>query len=727
MSKVSGEELWERTTAERLASVSPSSIPPADLKERSFAIQYAQLGNAARAFVQVYPERVQFLREQGHEGKPLRGGSLERAIGYEASALVRRNDVLAWIAYLKASQGDPLKLATGIMAEAMIVGTASERLAAAKAVLQRDEKKSVKRAFDAWKDLMVEVGATIRRPISKREAGEGFVDISLADVAGGTAQVALPKEAKIKLLHTAGAPWSESNPAARLSELQKRYLGKEERFLWLGGGSGLGKSVLGGSFGLCGLMIPGYRVAIVGDTYDLAWAEFEYVYQGFMRLFGDWAARTCVNVNTQTQHQMLIETLWGSLCRVYSLDRDEGQAALGKEFDLIIIGEASKVRHEIYEKKLLRALDRRIKRYGHIYRTGRCVGFTTPDGHLGVSSAICDRVDEITEGHPERLHVGACNWLESTYIEEGATVLENPDYPIEIYEARKRDLSPEAFAEQYEGKRTRKSGLVLSNFTEEDCCKPFPSSREIQRMRFGVGMDTGNFFGAVLVGLDQQSRVWALGDVLGERLSARANAQDLRVEICERLAPHLGLTCPQRGRGSSSAYDLAIRALFEESIKDRIELWFIDSNSQAKEDFEEALDVGLQWEKLPLHGTLTELNDWFATGELVLVDDLIRLPWEIARYRWGIYKKNPELSMKKSEQDPIQRNDHCIDGLRFIARQIRKLGPMEGEPAPVTLEQAFAQQLYHQVAGHLYDKLRTASQGDGGNFTAEFWREALDA
>lgn len=719
----------ERKVGERKFEASALAQHALTAEERAFALCYMSGKNQLDSYEQVFPKRRAELTAElqaRYPDREIKPSEVKGKLAEESAEIANRPAVAAWMAFLEECGDNALRLAEGVAIEQMLVGSGSSRLSAAEAVLRRDEKKNARAAIDTWKRLMLEHGATVRRPITAADLKRGYVDVSLADVTEGKAQVALPKEARISILHEAGAPWSDDNPDARLSDVQKEFLGRLERFLFLGGGSGLGKSALGASFGFSELCIPGRRIAIVGDTYELAWPEFDYIHRAFMTVFGANCARTLQAVHTQTQHNMVIETVWGSSVRVFSLDRDAGQAILGKEFDLIIIGEASKVAHEIWEKKLRRALDRRLKRYGRIYQVGRAVGFTTPDGHLGMTSAIMDRVDERTQGHPEKLHNGRCPWAESIYFKEGVPVTANPDYDLDAMEAAKADLSEDAYNEQYLGIRVRKSGLVMAKFTRDKNLVPRPSLETLRRMRFGVGFDTGKNFGYVLAGIAMDGKIYALADELLEELSTNWCCLTMRESICLTLASAFGLQVPDDPL-SDPARTAFLMTLFDEHFRERVELWFVDSNCQNKDDWSENLNVAVDWEKLDLNSTCKDMDDEFEEGKLFVTEDCDGLLYEIEHYRWGIVKKNPEQSTKRVEQKPIERNDHRLDAFRFIQRQLRKAGPLLEEPPPVTVEEAFQRQQYHEVAGHLYEKLRGLQHGHEGNFASmgELWREVM--
>ena len=100
--------------------------------------------------------------------------------------------------------------------------------------------------------------------------------ISWADVASGRARLRIPPAGQILLLHWAGAPWSDKNPDATLSPLQLEVLFRKERERILHGGSGVGKSVLGGCCGLLEAAIPHSKLAVVAQRFDHVGREWQF-------------------------------------------------------------------------------------------------------------------------------------------------------------------------------------------------------------------------------------------------------------------------------------------------------------------------------------------------------------------------------------------------------------------------------------------------------------------
>ena len=307
-----------------------------------------------------------------------------------------------------------------------------------------------------------------------------------------------------------------------------------------------------------------------------------------------------------------------------------------------------------------------------------------------------DRIDDATRGKPELLHAENCdNWHESTYI-SNHSVLMNPDYDRKVFMARKKDLSKDAFDEVMLGKRVNKSGLVLRGFDREKSVRPHPSAEYIRGCRLGLGLDTGKYTGCNLVGIGRDGVGWVLGTYYAEELSTKEHAQGIRDMVLDVLCPVYNIQNPDD-------VDMT-RKVFEAHFSDRIELPYIDSASQVKDDYAEEL-MCFMWEKYDLAPTLDRLDDSFKAFKLLISEDADdRLQWELSRYRWAPQKKTRMASESKAEQSTIKRNDHCIDGLRFVWMALEEMGALDTEPEAVTMSEAFDRQVHWEVVGAMIEQ-----------------------
>jgi hypothetical protein len=651
--------------------------------EKRFAMLIGAEVPRIEAFRQVYDDLV------AADDDPERDEKDQAA----AEAHAARPHVARFLKMLETE--DTLEIAERIFRDQLLLGGRKERLQAATAVLARDSKERLRSGAERWLDLMLLCGAEVKLPVAP---GTTEVTVALKDLVDGRAQLSLPLAGKLELLRLAGAPWNDSLPDSTLSPIQVEVLGRRERLKILHGGSGLGKSVLGGCETLCELALPNHRSAIISDTYDHCADDFAYAYQGFVQLFGEaCAVRLRFERKMVGAYDMEILPIWGSSVRCYSTGFHNGDAILGKEFDYADVAEAGGVSFDVWARKIKRALNRRAKktRWGHQLETGRATMYTTPGEEGGCSGEEYDRVQKQTRRHPETLHAGACPWVETVYIRE-ANVLENPSYSREVFEAERKQLVSmgrlQIFEEQYEGRMTRRAGLILKSFDAERHCRDAWPAEAIRGMRLGVGIDTGKHFAALLAGLDRQVHLHFLDEVYTREQSISENAEEVKRMVVELLSP---------------AFGVAPRTPMEEAfeaLKERIDFWFVDSASQHKEDLIEHLDVAIESEQLELLSTLDALDDAFRDDVATITEECQWLKWEIGRYRWQ------SVAAKKGSTArnlmPRQWDDHAIDAARFVAVQLLAAGPLEVAAKPSTFEDAFERQQRHEVFGHLVESLQ---------------------
>lgn len=591
---------------------------------------------------------------------------LSSRIQQVADKLLAREDIQAYLAFLDLPASE---IADVVVSEGLLSADTKTQLATAKAIQQREEKEGARDAASRWLKLMRETGHEIVVPVP---SGAKEVAISLEDLAQGRAHIRGPLSATVELLHRAGAPWSEDFPDAKLSPLQIEILGRRERTMVLHGGSGVGKSVLGGCFSLGEVSMPRREIAIIAGTYEHCANEFMYVYAGFLQLYGRAAATRIVFANAASHHDMEIQTIWGSRVRCFSTDREQGQAVLGKEFDLAVLGEGSHVSPDIFDRKIKRALDRRIKvideETGYYRPTGRAIIFTTPKGYDGCSSSEWDRVTAETKGKFEEMHEGMRPWLETVYLRE-ADCCENPAYSKEVYEARRRTLPADVFAEQYEGKRTRRSGLVYKEFEYSQVVVPeLPPAEFIRTLRLGFAMDTGKHFAGGLAGIDREGHKHFLGEVYTCEESIIENCTHIKELCLAVLGPVF----------SVSEWD---------ELVDYIELWRIDPSSQHELDVIENLDVPLTFDKLGLISSIDHVREEMQNRRVHFYQEHFNeategggLFWEIGRYQWA--SNQGKAKQTKAATEPIKRDDHAMDWMRYLAHALDEAGPPEIEEMP---------------------------------------------
>jgi hypothetical protein len=528
------------------------------------------------------------------------------------------------------------------------------------------------------------------------------------DIAEGRAFIRIGPEARIKLAHMAGAPWSDKDPDAKLHDLQKECLRRPEREKIIHGASRLGKSVLGGCEGLVEAMTPGGKLAVVAGSFNHVAHEWQYIDLGLKNLFkGIGQAFTRLRfVHRPAQHDYDFLTIWGSKGRGFSVHADEGASLLGQEFTRMILGEGSHVTQDILEKKAMRALDGALMKKEGEEHSGREAGYlsiyTTPKEHAGCSSAEWDRIEKQTKREPRRLWYTVVPFPQTCWLRE-ADILENPAYDRSVYEARRKSMRKAAFDEQYRGKRTFATGRVLQEFNDDlHVFEGQPPHELVRNMTLGVGIDTGAYFGAVLGGLvevDGRPKRFKLGEVYLEQVDIYTALGEVEEMIVDKLGP-------------------VFHVEDFEQLSTTIDVWAIDPASQHKPEINAHWDhteislmspPGIEGGKLELIPSLDVMRQWIADGDWLVSDDCQILLQQIRRYVW---KQTKAAGMKSAPviKEPRKADDHLIDAARFLDFSLAVEGLREEPPPVFTMKEAWDRHQRDRVWGPLKAVLRAAKE-----------------
>lgn len=627
--------------------------------------------------------RIAYPRSEGEKADPNFTNKWQRKIAEDTLQNL--------VTYLRDATDE--EIARDFLRRQILNPEASEtvRKGAAEAMIKLEERAQAGEGFDRWMRLMLRVGAEVRKPIP-RDAND--VTVRLADLVNGDAWIELPPKARMELLHLAGAPWNDQDPNARLSDLQVELLSRDERMVLCNGGSGVGKSVTQGAVALFHVCIPNQKIAIIASTYDKCLSEFQYAWRGFMQLFGkDGACTTKQRFNAERgNYNMEIETIWGSFIQCFSTDNESGAQILGREFDIVVYGEGSLVSAEIHQRKVVRAVMRRVKRRegtrdpNYYRRTGRIYGCSTPDGYAGCISEEWDRVQRVTGNQPERLHVDAAeNWLDSAYLRE-ATALENPAYSKEAFEAARKALPPDIFAEQFLGRRVRRSGIIYQEWDESTMLVTRPTDEALLKMRLSVGFDTGKHFSAGIWGYDEEGVLWRLGEVCGVERKISDNAGEVMERCLEVLGP-------------------AFNARTFEEIRPHVDIWPCDPHSQHKMELMDELGAPIMDAIMPVQGSIDRLRKLMAEGRFRVVREFNLDPimgmgfrYEIAKYVWKVVKTAKGWQDGRTKLEPVKMEDHSMDEARYGAVPLLELGkPSKAAMTTVSREPSLGSLLRQQM------------------------------
>lgn len=521
---------------------------------------------------------------------------------------------------------------------------------------------------------------------------------SFKDVFEGRAYIHWSPVATLMLLHWAGAPWNDKVDDCHLSALQAEALMRPERETIVHGGSGVGKSVLGGGRGIRQAMTPIAKCFVIGSVYEHVAHEFSYLQRGMLSLFrGHQRAMVRMVCKDSAGHQDYeCRTLWGARVRGMSTDSKEGASVLGNEASEIILAEGSQIKASILGRRIWRALDRyrmhdknKKPRY-----TGRLSIFTTPNEHLGVSAAEFTRVRKAGRGDVGVFNCGrGIPWERTCWIRE-AESLENPAYDKGAVEAARKRAEETgewaAFEEQYLGKMTYASGRIYTEYDPLRDAVPTPPPKDLYRMRFALGIDTGSHAAAVLLGLDQRNGLWALGEAYEIKVRLEVFAEAIQNMVVRVLGPVF----------QTDEWD---------ELQKHIHDIYVDPATQVPLDIAHQLGVesvtpANRWEgKFELLETISQVRAFLASKRLQICEDLVDLNDQMERYIWKTVKVMGKDGITVKE--PLKVDDHLLDAMRYGLIPLSQEEPLEDLPEPVTFEDAWKREQSQRIRDDLRSEL----------------------
>jgi hypothetical protein len=257
------------------------------------------------------------------------------------------------------------------------------------------------------------------------------------------------------------------------------------RFKIVAAGDRGGKSMLAGAEIAHTLMLPDKRIWCVSSQYELAEKEFDWALN-FLAKYKVDEYRHAIDIChliSPSKGSRIIKMPWGSYCQTKSTEKP--QSLLGEELDLIVLGEASQMGREPWER-MLRA------RLGP--RKGRLLAISTPNSDAGLFS------DMFSWGlsKEEQWHDWEA-WQFST--------LANPYFDKSEWEVAKKELDEKIFQEQYEGKFVSRRGHV---FNFDAACIFNEVTDEMKGWGCAIGLVKGftNPFAVVWVLLDSKNATY---------------------------------------------------------------------------------------------------------------------------------------------------------------------------------------------------------------------------
>ncbi|MEO0215663.1 MAG: terminase family protein [candidate division WOR-3 bacterium] len=252
-----------------------------------------------------------------------------------------------------------------------------------------------------------------------------------------------------------------------VNEIQKSFLKSTARFKIFRAARRVGKSYVAALDVLPEILMPNTRGWIIGPTYSLAEKEFRYI-NDFLRLMHRKLnlPRPAKIRDNPKAGELYIEMPWGS--EVHGKSADNPLSLVGEENDWIILSEAAQHTVDTWFRLARPTLSSRL---------GRAIFPTTPD----ITGAWLEELEtRILSGNlqGEDWEIFTCAAWDTMHFDKK-----------EIESARK-ELSEEAFMEQYGGEWRFQSGRVFKGFN--------PSIHLVDEFKIPpgwtirVGIDYGN-------------------------------------------------------------------------------------------------------------------------------------------------------------------------------------------------------------------------------------------
>jgi len=286
------------------------------------------------------------------------------------------------------------------------------------------------------------------------------------------------------------------------------------RFLVVAAGARGGKSFAAGAEAAFTVLFPNKRIWIVSSQYELADKEFDWALD-FLAKFKIRGKRAIDfgKLSSPARGGRSIRFPWASFIETKSTQKPD--SLLGEELDLLVLGEASRIPREPYERELEMRLST---------RKGRLIAISTPNMDSKLLKELYEK--------------GQSDAPENTEWESWQfTSLDNPNFNQEEYERLRRELPPEIFAEQCEGKFVSRRGKVFP-FEQRHVIKEMPQGWEDWPVLRGIQKGFKNPFSCLWVCVqnaqDRKDRKYIIFSELYEK---------------EKLLPELSKEILERSKG----------------------------------------------------------------------------------------------------------------------------------------------------------------------------------
>ncbi len=251
------------------------------------------------------------------------------------------------------------------------------------------------------------------------------------------------------------------------SQGQKQVHLSNKRYRIVLAGARFGKSMLAGFEIAYYLMFPDCRIWCVAPVYELAEKEFNWALEFLSRYkMEDGISRLIdrAKISTPARGSKSIRMPWGSYVQTKSTENKEN--LLGEELDFLVLGEAACIAREPWERMLRARLGPRVGK------------MLAPSTGAGDNNIFAEFVANGKADDPK-----FADWQTWEF-----TTLDNPCFDKVEYERARRELDPDVFREQYEGKIVSRRGYVFK-FQDEHIVQTLPE--EIEQWPIVVAIQPG--------------------------------------------------------------------------------------------------------------------------------------------------------------------------------------------------------------------------------------------
>ena len=451
----------------------------------------------------------------------------------------------------------------------------------------------------------------------------------VATLPGGKPVLRMNYKAKLAFAKSAGfTPFKAQKQVAK-SFARTRTLCAGARF---------GKSVMVTMEAAPELLRPDFRMCIIGEEYNLAAKEFEYIWNATVEHpnphFRDFINANIENkANNPKMGNMWIKFKWGSL--VVCKSTMKPTSLLGDEWDMVILAEGSQIPKWIIDKYVWQRLSSRM---------GQLFIPTTPNGF---DDMLYPR---FLKGQNKDNHYSGDNYPNSFESWEFRSI-DNPYYDKRNYYIAQEaveagDMSEADFGEQFEGKFTSNTGLVYKNFnTRVHVVEPYicPDTWPLV-CAIDVGMDAPTV--CLFARIDQTGAIVIEDEYYKDGVDVQEHCKNIRDKVAGREVIYTVIDPASSQRTASN-----VKSALDQYIENGIPCIAADNS----------VDAGIMRVTEYLRFSKDKEHKVTEAPKLFIFNKCGNLIEEFGKYVWSRSRKDGAKTNK-----PVKRDDHGIDALRYL-------------------------------------------------------------